>query len=128
MQASPTITLSVKDWLEILGMAIGLAAVHWRQVVRVNGLGSRVDANENLAKEERTNIRERVAHLEATTTAIREELSEERLAVMTMLHNNERAAAERAANLQAEVARLTERIDVQRIVRTVVSEFKRGGD
>lgn len=127
MQVGTNITLSIKDWIEILGAALGLAAIHWRQTIRVNGLGSRVDSNENLAKEERTNIRERVAHLEATTSAIKEELSEERLAVMTMLHNNERAAAERSASLQAEVARLTERIDIQRIVRTVVSEFKRDG-
>lgn len=137
------LTLGVRDVIWLLGGVLTASAIWWKQNGKINGYGKRVDdATINAAAalklgdklvleletahSERSELRERVTAVETMIDAVKEELSEERLAVMTTLHNNERAAAERDAQLREQLAGLKERMDIQRIVRNVVSEFKGG--
>lgn len=137
------LTLGIRDVVWVIGIVISGTAIWWKQNGKINGFGKRVDDVEvasaaclklgdkmvlelENAHNERGELRERVAQVETLIDAIKEELSEERLAVMTTLHNNERAAAERDAQLREQLAGLRERMDIQRIVKTVVQEFKGG--
>lgn len=137
------LTLGIRDVIWVIGVVISGSAIWWKQNGKINGFGKRVDNVEiasaaslklgdklvlelENAHNERGELRERVAQVETLIDAIKEELSEERLAVMTTLHNNERAAAERDAQLREQLAGLRERMDIQRIVKTVVQEFKGG--
>lgn len=136
-----SITLATHDWLQIGGALIAIAGIWWKLETKVNGFGTRTTEAEHnaiaaksiaekavleiqMAMDERNQIRDRVSSVETKVDAIKEELSEERLAVMSTLHDNERAAAERDAQLREKLAQLTERIDINRIIRTVVQEFK----
>jgi chromosome segregation ATPase len=139
-----SITLSLKDGITLAGIIVAIAGVWWKLDAKVNGFGERANKAEKdataalaisdkavleiqMASTERAEIRDRVSSVETKVDAIKEELSEERLAVMATLHENERAAAERDAQLREKLAQITERIDIQRIVKTVVQEYTRGG-
>lgn len=133
-----------RDIVELVGAVLALAGVWYRLENKVNGYGKRTDAaaadgasakviGEKNAIElqvgiaERTEIRERIAANETSIDNLHEEMTQERLAVMSTLHANERAASERDANLRVELAKLTERVDINRIIRSVVAEYKRDG-
>lgn len=135
------VTLGIRDWFYIAGVLLAGSTAWWKLTNKINGVGARTTVAGSTATEakiladkvhlemegargERAAIRERVAAVEIATAKLTEELSEERMAVMTTLHNNERAASERDTALQVQLATLTERIDVDRIVRSVVREFK----
>lgn len=138
---SPVITLGLKDWIELGMVIVAISSVYWRLTNKVNGFGERVNSVELLAAQtkilvekitvqsevilaERAAIRERLAGLEILAAGIKEELAEERMAVMTTLHNNERAAAERDAGMREELAKLTERIDIPQMIKTIMAERK----
>lgn len=69
---------------------------------------------------DRTTMREKIAANAASITSIKEEIQTDRLAVMTQLHNNEKAAAERDAALRERLASITERLDIERMIASVV--------
>lgn len=136
------IPLSPRDIVEFGGILLAIAGVWYKLENKVNGLGTRTtEAKENaiaakliadkcvmddqIATAERAEIRERIAACETSVDNLHEELTQERLAVMSTLHANERAAAERDASLRVELAKLTERVDINRIIRSVVAEYKR---
>ena len=139
-----SVTLSLKDGIQLAGLIAAIAGIWWKLDAKVNGFGERANKAEKdataalaiadkavleiqMASTERAEIRDRVSSVETKVDAIKEELSEERLAVMSTLHENERAAAERDAQLREKLAQITERIDINRIVKTVVQEYNRGG-
>lgn len=143
LQSANTISLAPRDWVELITGIFVIAGVWWKLDSKVNGFGKRADQaaidasaakalGDKLVLEldnahsDRSDLRERIATVETMIDGVKEELSEERLAVMTTLHNNEKAAAERDAQLREQLARLTERMDIQRMIRTVVAEFKGG--
>jgi hypothetical protein len=134
--------VTLRDIIELVTIVIAIAGIWYRLENKVNGYGKRTDQaqadasaaktladkcviDDQVATAERAEIRERIAANETSVDNLHEELAQERLAVMSTLHANERAAAERDANLRVELAKLTERVDINRIVRSVVSEFKR---
>ncbi len=144
IQDATSLTLGIRDVVWIVGIVLTGSAIWWKQNSKINGYGKRVDQVEidsaaalklgyklvlelQGAANDRSELRERVASVETVVDAIKEELSEERLAVMTTLHNNEKAAADRSADLQKQIAVLTERMDINRIVRSVVAEYTKGG-
>lgn len=139
------LTLGIRDVIWLIGIVISGTAIWWKQNSKINGYGKRVDdatinaaaalklgdklvLELDTAHNERADLRERVAAVETMIDAVKEELSEERLAVMTTLHNNERAAAERDAQLREQLAGLKERMDIQRMVKMVVQEYSKGGN
>lgn len=138
-----SVTLGTRDVIEAIGLILTVSAIYWKLNNTVNNFGERATNAERdaiaaktiadkalleiqLAAEERNQIRDRVSSVETKVDTIKEELSEERLAVMSTLHANESAAAERDAQLREKLAQLTERIDINRIVKTVVQEYNRG--
>jgi len=138
------VTLSLKDGITLILTIAGITGIWWKLDAKVNGFGERTNKAEKdataalaisdkavleiqLGATERAEIRDRVASVETKVDAIKEELSEERLAIMATLHENERASAERDAQLREKLAQITERMDIQRIVKTVVQEYTRGG-
>lgn len=69
---------------------------------------------------QRLNRAERdVASHDAEINSLRNELRSERDLLVTTMHNNERAAAERHAQLQVQFARLEERLDVEKLVSSI---------
>jgi hypothetical protein len=71
-------------------------------------------------------MREKIAGNAANIRSLQDELQSDRLAVMTTLHNNEKAAAERDAKTREELARISERLDIERMVTSVVRNLKVG--
>lgn len=140
------------DWIrvaEFLVMGVAYAFALWRAWVKlvdkVDGLGGRVSkVEENCtkhgtdldnvkreqghAREERASLAQAVASNTAKIESIKETIQQERLEVMSTLHANERAAAERDASLRYELGRLQERLDIQRIVKGALKEFRDGGE
>lgn len=78
------------------------------------------------ARNERDAIRTVAMAAGVKADALQQELTNERLAVMSTLHQNETAAAERDANLRERLARMDERLNVRAMVTQVVREMKDG--
>lgn len=80
-------------------------------IEKMNGLGTRVTSAEGVA-------------LKALTLAeaTKEDLSEGRREMMTMLWNSEKAATDRATQMQVSLARMAERLDLDTLVHSVVQE------
>lgn len=76
------------------------------------------------SRDDRMNMRERIAGNFTAISALQEELQQERLTVMATLHNNEKAAAERDTQTRVELARISERLDIEQMVHAVVRNFK----
>lgn len=72
------------------------------------------------SRDDRNSMRENIAANKASVRALSEELQQERLAVMSTLHANEKSAAERDAKTREELARISERLDIERMVSSVV--------
>src|SRR5678815_1256499 len=136
-----SLNFTLRDIIELVGVILTISAVWWKLDAKVNGFGERTTkaqedatASRTLAEKcmlddqvgtaERAEIRERIAANETSVDNLHEELTQERLAVMSTLHANERAAAERDASLRVELAKLTERVDINRIIRSVVAEYR----
>jgi chromosome segregation ATPase len=136
------------DWIrvaEFLILIVGFAFSVWRAWVamntKLNGMGERVNEikssctshqtdienikrEQELSRVERTEIRERAAQALTKIDTMREEIAEERLAIQSTLHANEKAASERDAQLRERLARIDERLNVREMVSQVVREFK----
>lgn len=80
------------------------------------------------SRDDRGNMRESIGRNSAAIAALREELQEERMAVLTTLHNSEKAAAERDALLRERLGRIDERLDIERMVSSVVKALNNRGD
>jgi hypothetical protein len=78
------------------------------------------------SRDDRGTMRENIGRNSAAIAALREDLQEERVAVMTTLHNNEKAAAERDAQMRERLASITERLDIERMVTSVVRALSPG--
>lgn len=76
------------------------------------------------SRDDRNTMREKVAGNAAAIAAIREEIQQERLQVMSTLHANERAAAERDAVTREQLATIRERLNIEQMVTTVMRNLK----
>lgn len=129
--------------LEFLVMGIAFAFGLWKAWVnlsnKVNGFGKRVSkVEENCVsnakdidtmkqeldhgRNERIEIRTMAAKAEAAAVALSREVADDRLAVMSTLHSNEKAAADRAAELKEKIGRLDERLNMLNLIRLVARE------
>lgn len=136
-------SVTLRDGAFLAGILLAGSAAWWKLTAKINGFGARTTETDKTAvaahtlgeklliefegaRQERIQLRERIVTAEANVKKLGEELSEERLAVMATLHSNERAASERDATLREQLAVLNERMNIDRIVRTVVREFHDG--
>jgi septal ring factor EnvC (AmiA/AmiB activator) len=145
----PFLPQTLNQWLTAVGILVGWTIVAWRFFTKlstdINRVGERTNAVEtsctshgteitNLKLEQqrsaddRGTMRERIAASEKEIETLGAELREERLAVMSMLHANERAAAERDAQTREQLARISERLNIERMVQSVVRNMKRDGN
>lgn len=76
------------------------------------------------SRDDRNTMRERIAANATSINTLKEDMQTERLAVMTTLHNNERSAAERDASTREQLARISERLDIERLVTVVVRNLQ----
>lgn len=141
----PFLPQTLNQWLGVLVVVVGWTFAMWRAYAKLsndaNRIGERVNNVEtyctshgteivNLKLEQqrsaddRGNMRERIAASEKEIETLGSELREERLAVMTMLHNNEKAAAERDAHTREELARINERLNIERMIQSVVRNMR----
>lgn len=136
---------TLSQWMGVIAILFGWGVIVWRAWAKltsdINQVGDRVNKVELADKAKETEIinlkisqqrviddtnamRERVASSERELETLSSELREERLAVMTMLHNNEKAAAERDAMTREELAAIRERLNIERMVHTVVKSMR----
>lgn len=103
-----------------ISLLIALATVfgaYWKARNQIDGLG------------QRTNEAEKdIASLRGQVGALKDEIRDDRLAIMTQLHNSEKAAQERESRLREQLARIEERMNVDRMVEMAVKklDLKRG--
>lgn len=136
---------TLSQWLGIIAILFGWGVIVWRAWAKLTGdinqVGERVNEIKIASAQNNTEIinikigqqrltddantmRERVASTERELDTLSTELREERLAVMTMLHNNEKAAAERDAMTREELAAIRERLNIERMVHSVVKSMR----
>lgn len=136
---------TLSQWLGIIAILFGWGLIVWRAWAKltsdINQVGDRINKVELADTAKATEIinlklsqqriiddtnamRERVASSERELETLSSELREERLAVMTMLHNNEKAAAERDARTREELAAIRERLHIEKMVQSVVRNLK----
>lgn len=146
MAADPFLPQTLNQWLTAAGILAGWTVVAWRFFNKlstdVNNVGERVNTVEkscashgteiqNLKLEQqrsiddRGNMRERIAASEKEIETLGLELREERLAVMSTLHASEKAAAERDAATREQLARISERLNIEQMVQAVVRNMHR---
>lgn len=101
----PTI-VSLASLIVIVGGAFKAYGV---LVEKINGLGGRVTGAEAIAVKALT-----------LAEATKEDLAESRREMMAMLWNSEKAATERSTQLQVTMARMSERLDIDALVHSVV--------
>lgn len=65
-------------------------------------------------------MREKIAANSTAIGGLGDDVREERLAFITMLHNNEKAAAERDAAVRVELAAIKERLNIDLLVKSVM--------
>lgn len=82
--------------------------VYSKLIEKLNGQGGRIDAVEFVSNENKVKIE-----------TLKEQVSEERTALMTQMFNNEKAAAERHADLREQLGRLDERLKMMDIIKTM---------
>jgi hypothetical protein len=112
----------LKDWQPgdfiVLVLAfLGWGATFWK------GYNSLINKL-NRQGEKYNELEPRVAANEARYDSIKDELNQERLAVMTLMFNNEKAANERHTELKVQIATLTERLNVRAMVSEVMHELR----
>ncbi len=132
---------TLNQWLAAIGIIGGWIIWSWRVGLTIktdlNNVGTRINSTEiestrheteiaNLKLElqrsidDRNIIREKVAGNTKSLDELRDEIRDDRLAVIATLHINEKTASERDAVLRETLARLQERINIEEIVRSVV--------
>jgi septal ring factor EnvC (AmiA/AmiB activator) len=152
----PKLLAQVKDWLGIAAILAVWTVGIWKayasnraEIEKVksdlNNVGERantVKANcqthdveignlkleQQRSMDDRSNMRERIATNAKAIDGLAEELRADRLAVMSTLHANEKAAAERNAIMREELARIGERLNIERMIQSVVRSMKRDGN
>jgi biopolymer transport protein ExbB/TolQ len=136
------------DWIRVAEFAfliIGFAFAVWKAWVamthKVNAFGVRVakletgcvefntrqssmEREQERARDERASINAIATQALTKIDAMREEIADERLAIQSTLHANEKAAADRDSALREKLARLEERLNIRAIVSQTVKEFK----
>lgn len=105
------------DIIAIVVLLVGWVAAFWKGY---NSLITKLNAQGEI----HNNLVPRVSANEAKIDAIKEELNQERLAVMTLMFNNEKAANERHTDLKVQIATLTERLNVKGMIAEVLHEIK----
>lgn len=129
------VTIS-KTVLEILialvalgGLVWSASKVHTRLTTDINAVGARTTTAQETATEakilattaketasesrqELNEIGRRVAKVEGAIENMRDELVTNRLEFTTMLHNNDKASAERDAKIRESIARVATKLDV----------------
>lgn len=105
------------DFIAVIAIIAGWIVAFWK------GYSSLINKL-NRVGEKFNELEPRVTANEARYESVKEELNQERLAVMTLMFNNEKAANERHTELKVEIARLTERLNIRGIVSEVVREYK----
>jgi hypothetical protein len=132
---------TLNQWLGAAAIIIGWTVIVWRAMLSIktdlNNVGTRVNSlelscNKNTVEtdnlkleqqrsiDDRNTMRERVAGNARSLDELRDEIRDDRIAVLTTLHNNEKAAAERDAILRESLARLQERINVEEMIKGAV--------
>lgn len=143
--SDPFLPQTLNQWLGALVVVFGWTFAAWRAYSKLandnNNIGERVNKVEvscttstteigNLKLEQqrstddRGNMRERIAATERTLVLLSEELREERLAVMSTLHSSEKAAAERDAQTREQLARISERLNIEQMIQSVVRNMR----
>jgi site-specific recombinase len=141
METNTFLPSTLNQWMATIAIIVGWTLIAWRHSLKVttdlNNVGSRVNTLEldnakkqtdidNLKLElqrsvdDRNTMRERVASNGRSLEELREEIRDDRIAVLTTLHNNEKAAAERDAMLRESLARLQERINIEELIKSTV--------
>jgi predicted nucleic acid-binding Zn-ribbon protein len=136
---------NLSQWLGVIAILFGWGVIVWRAWAKLTGdinqVGERVNEIKIASAQNNTEIvnikiaqqrsddntnamRERLASTERELETLSTELREERLAVMTMLHNNEKAAAERDARTREELAAIRERLHIEKMVQSVVRNMR----
>jgi hypothetical protein len=148
----PKLVAEIKDWLGIIAIlavwTLGIVkaySANRRAIEKVaediNKVGERANETKSLcathdvsvgelkleqqrSTDDRAQIREKVATNAKAIEAITDELRADRLAVMSTLHSNEKAASERDAQNREKLARIEERLDIERLVKSVVRNLR----
>jgi chromosome segregation ATPase len=141
MDANTFLPNTLNQWLATIAIIVGWTILAWRHSLKVqtdlNNVGSRVNKLElddarktteidalklelQRSIDDRNTMRERVAGNARSLEELREEIRDDRIAVLTTLHNNEKAAAERDAVLRESLARLQERINIEELIKSTV--------
>jgi septal ring factor EnvC (AmiA/AmiB activator) len=148
----PKLVAEIKDWLGIIAILIVWTAgvikaynANRRAIetvaTDVNKVGERANETKSLcathaaavadiklelqrSMDDRAIMREKIATNAKAIEAVTDELRADRLAVMSTLHANEKAASERDAQNREKLARIEERLDIERMVKNVVRSLK----
>src|SRR5690606_35515668 len=80
---------------------------------QLDGLGVRVNETERDLARQRGQIE-----------GIKDEFSDDRLAIMTQLHNSEKNAAEREARLREQLARIEEPMNIDRMIGSAIQKLE----
>lgn len=136
---------TLNQWLAAIGVVFVWGLAVWRAYAKltndINQVGERVNEikvsdatkgteitniklEQQRLKDNQDAMRERISANEKEIETVGNELREERLAVMTMLHNNEKAAAERDARTREELAAIRERLNIEKMVQSVIRNLK----
>lgn len=98
-----------------ISLVVALSAVfaaYWKARNQIDGLG------------QRTNEAEKdIAALNARVGSLKDEISDDRLAIMTLLHNSEKSAAEREMRLREQLARIEERMNIDRMIDSAIRKL-----
>jgi predicted nucleic acid-binding Zn-ribbon protein len=142
----PFLPQTLNQWLIAIGTVVVWTFTAWRMYYKLandlNRVGERVNSVEisctttgvevnNLKLEQqrsiddRGNLREKIAATARSVEEMREEIRDDRLAVVTMLHNSDKSAAERDAVLREQLARVQERLNIEEMIKSVVRNWPR---
>lgn len=116
--------------LALLGIVWRMSRSHTKLLHDINEVGGRTTTAQNTANEAKTlaqnaerrasesgaelgEVGRRVARIEGALDAMKEEMSTNRLEFVTMLHNNDKASAERDSRIRESIARIASKLDVE---------------
>lgn len=100
--------------IAVLLVLAAIFTAYWTVKNQVNGLGVRVNELEKAHSK-----------LDGEVSTMRDDLRDDRLAIMSMLHNSEKNAADREAKLREQLARIEERINIDRMIESAITKLNR---